>query len=296
MEHAARLFVLFAIFLLGLNFVTFLLAYPETTRVDSGCCAPGSAPLAKDYSAYYVGAWRLIHDPSQVYTKGIVEDGGPQVDPRPQQYKYLPSFLVMIVPLLFLPYQSSLLAFDVLQFLLLPLVALLTYLITKERGLLVSSLVAVAILLQPSPIPGWGLSATYYWQWGEGQSKILLTFLLVLAFYFAKSGHPRLAGVACALASFDLRFTVLAAPLLLSYSKGSWAKLATSFAAAMVVLNLPLAIPGVASGFVGVLLSGGATALPYYYSWIPIVTVVALTAADWEKVNEAFGFGVKLQI
>ena len=112
---------------LALSLVAFAIALPETTRADSGCCAPGSSALAKDFSAYYVAAWRLFHDPANIYTKGSVPDGGPQVLPQPQGYKYLPSFLVLAAPLLLLPYQTALLAFDFFQLLLLPLVALLLY-------------------------------------------------------------------------------------------------------------------------------------------------------------------------
>jgi Glycosyltransferase family 87 len=268
--------------------VTFAVALPETTRVDSGCCAAGSSPLAKDFSAYYVAAWRMIHDPASIYTRGPVSDGGPVVLPGPQQYKYLPSFLVMIAPLLALPYQSALLAFDIFQLLLLPVIAFLLYQITRGRGLLVSSLVEVAVLLVPSPFPGWGLSAPYYWQWGEGQAKVLVTFLLVLALYLAKSRRPKLAGGVCALASFDPRFLVLAIPLLAAYSRGNWVRVVAAFSPVFAVLNLPIFLPGVASGMAGMLESGGALTLPFPYSWIPIVAIVSLTLTDWSVVKGTF--------
>jgi len=275
--------------LLALALLTFIVALPETTRADSGCCAPGSGALAKDFSAYYVPAWRLLHDPTNVYTKGSVPDGSPQVLPQPQEFKYLPSFLVMAAPLLLLPYQTALLAFDLFQLLLLPFIAFLLYQIMKGRGVVAISVVESAVLLAPSPFPGWGLSAAYYWQWGEGQAKVLITFLLILALYMAKYGHPKLAGVVCALASFDPRFLVLAVPLLASYSKGKWTQVAAPFAATFGVLNLPLLSPGVAAGMVRMLESGGAETLPFPYSWIPILAAVSLTVADWGVVKGAFG-------
>ena len=149
--------------------------------------------------------------------------------------------------------------------LLLPIIALLVYQITKERGLVVSSIVEVAVLLAPSPYPGWGLSAAYYWQWGEGQAKVLVTFLLVLALYLAKYRRPGLAGVACALASFDPRFLVLALPLLAAYSKGSWTRMTTVFAAVFALLNLPTLSPGVAGGMGQMLESGGAVGQAFGY-------------------------------
>ena len=272
---------------LVLSLAAFAVAFPETTRADSGCCAPGSGNLAKDFSAYYVAAWRLFHDPANVYTKGTVSDGGPQVLPQPQAYKYLPSFLVLASPLLLLPYQSALVAFDVFQLTLLPIMALLLYAMLKGRATLAISAVEVLVLLVPSPFPGWGLSAAYYWQWGEGQAKVLVTFLLVLALYLAKSGRPGLAGVALASASFDPRFVLLAIPLLAAYSKGRWTRVAVAFGAAFTLLNLPLLAPGVAPGMVRMLESGGAETLPFPYSWIPVVAVVSLTAAEWRTVRGA---------
>src|SRR5271169_1090942 len=147
----SRKVLIFAIMagLILLNLVTFIAALPETQTIDSGCC--GNRPLAKDFSAFYVGAWRLLNDPSNVYTQGNVNDGGPVTPPQPEGYKYLPSFLVMVVPLLALGYQQALTAFDVFQFLLLPLIALLVYRLVGEKGLAVTVVVAVIALLQPSP-------------------------------------------------------------------------------------------------------------------------------------------------
>ena len=275
--------------LLAVSLVIFGTAIPETTRADSGCCAPGSGTLSKDFSAYYVAAWRLFHDPGNIYTKGTVQDGGPQTPPQPQEYKYLPSFLLVISPLLLLPYQTALLAFDALQLLLLPFLAYLLYLVLKGKGVWVIATVEAAVLLVPSPFPGWGLSAAYYWQWGEGQAKVLVTFLLVLMLFLAKYRRPKLAGVAGALASFDPRFLVLAVPLLAAYSKGRWTQAAGAFAIAFVLLNLPLFSPAVAEGMVKMLESGGALTLPFPYSWIPLVAIVSLTIADWRLVRRTFG-------
>ncbi len=286
---SGRAITLVVALLLSLSILIFVIALPETTHADSGCCAPGSGALAKDFSAYYVAAWRLFHDPANVYTKGSVPDGGPQILPQPQGYKYLPSFLILAAPLLLLPYQTALLAFDLFQLSLLPLMAFILYRIMRGRGIVAVSVVEAAVLLVPSPFPGWGLSAVYYWQWGEGQTKVLVTFLLVVALYFAKRGRPRLAGVACALACFDPRFLVLAVPLMAAYSKGRWMKVGTSFVAASALLNLPLLSPGVASGMAQMLESGGALTLPFPYSWIPIVAVVSLTVVDWRTVKGAFG-------
>jgi Glycosyltransferase family 87 len=275
--------------LLALNAFTFVSAYPETLKLDTGCCAPQSGPLARDFSAYYIGSWRLLHDPAQVYTKGYLADGEPAVLPQPQRFKYLPSFLVMLAPLLLLPYQPALTAFDVFQFLLLPLIAVMLYEFTKQRGLLASSIVAAAVLFQPSALPSWGLSASYYWQWAEGQAKVLVAFMLVLSLYLAKTGRPGKAGIALGLAAFDPRFALLALPLFAAYTKGRWRPALGALIATAALSNFAFLLPGVGAGFVQMIGSGGASTPLYYYAWIPMIAVLSITAVEWRRLRELFG-------
>jgi hypothetical protein len=188
--------------LLLFNFYTFALAYRETFRLDGG------DRLAKDFSAYYIGAWRLLHDPSQVYTRGNVNDGEYQVYPQPQAYKYLPSFLLLVSPLLSLSYHDALVVFDSFQFALLPLMALLLYRLFSKKNLATIFVVTVIVFL-PFPLPHWGPFATYFWQWAEGQAKVFETFLYLLAFYLGNSGRPHLSGITFGLAAFDPRFALL---------------------------------------------------------------------------------------
>jgi len=278
--------------LLALNLVVLVAAYPETTRIDSGCCS--SQQLAKDFSAFYTAAWRLLHNPGQVYTSGYLNDGEFRILPQPESYKYLPSFLLMILPFSGLPYQQALTAFDVFQFLLLPLVALLVYELTKEKGVLASVVVAVVALLLPSPSPHWSLSAAYYWQWGEGQTKVLETFLLLLSFYLGRTKKPVLSGVALALSAFDPRFALVALPLFVTYNR---ARLKSAFGAgaiALVATNVMLLIQGMGSGFITMLVSTGLTTPPYYYVLIPLFTVVALTIVNVRDVVAAFKGAVNI--
>jgi hypothetical protein len=279
------LFIVVVAVLVTLNFVTLVVAYPETGVIDAGCCA-GSQVLAKDFSAYYTAAWRLIHDPAQIYFHGFVNDGEFPIAPQPEGYKYLPSFLLMVSPLLALPYGDALLAFDAFQFLLLPLIALLIYELLKDRGLVVSVAVAVGVLLLPLPLPTpqWSISVSYYWQWAEGQSKVLETFLLLSSLCLAKYGRPRLAGVAYALASFDPRFALLAIPLFAAYST----KFRLSFLYALgtfVLVNVPLLYPPTAAGFLGMVFSSGLMTPPYYYTFIPILALASLMIVEHERVG-----------
>ena len=275
--------------LIILNFYTFLVAYPETSRLDSGIF--GSGVLAKDFSAYYIGAWRLLHNPSQVYTNGFVNDGEYPVHPQPAAYRYLPSFLVIVSPLLSLDYQQALVAFDVFQFALLPLMALLLYKLLNRKGLALTFAVAVIVLLAPLPLRNWGLSASYFWQWGEGQAKVFDTFLLLLAFYLGDSGRPLLSGIVFALAGFDPRFAVLSLPLFLFYNRKNLRVSTESMLVALVVSNLALLYPGTGSGFLSMALSS-ATERLYYYAFIPLLMIISLTVVNGREMLAALSGSV----
>ncbi len=276
--------------LIALNLLTFLQAYPETFRIDSGCCAPADQLLAKDFSAYYTAVWRLFHDPAQIYARGFVADGEYHALPQPESFKYLPSFLLAVSPIALLPYQSALIAFDAFQFLLLPLIALMIHRIVKEHSLRTKVILAIIVLLLPLPLHAGesSVSTSYYWQWAEGQSKVLDTFLLVLTAYLARVGKPRLSGIAFGLAFFDPRFDLLALPIFLAYNTRL-----RSFSAyalgTIIVTNLPLLYPGLGQAFIGMALGSGGVSTPlYYYAWIPLIAVVSLIIISRDEIVLAF--------
>jgi hypothetical protein len=276
------LFVAAVSCLLALNLVVFAAAYPETQTIDSGCC--GNRPLAKDFSAFYTAAWRLLNDPAQVYNPGYVNDGEYHVLPQPEAYKYLPSFLLFVLPFLALPYQQALTAFDVFQFLLLPVIAWLVYELTKDKNVAAAVVVAAVVLLLPLPLPGWSLSAAYYWQWAEGQSKVLETLLLLLSFYLGRSGRPLLSGTVLGLSAYDPRFALVALPLFVMYNRGRLPVAFLSGALTLLVTNLMLLAPGMGSGFLGMLTGSGFTTPVYYYALIPLLTVVSLTLLNLRAI------------
>jgi hypothetical protein len=268
--------------LIILNLFTFIAAYPETSKIDSGCCAV--QPLAKDFSAYYTSAWRLFRNPSQVYTRGFVDDGEFHVLPQPEAYKYLPSFLVLVSPLLTLDYQQALIVFDILQFLLLPVIGLMLCLLLREKGLLLNFAVAVVVLFQPFPAPNGGLSVTYFWQWGEGQAKVLETFLLMLAFYLGRVQKPRLSGVVLGLAAFDPRFALIAFPLFLTYNRRRMRSSVGAALGTLVISNIMLLYPGMGSGFLAVFFGSGLSTPVYPYTYIPLPTVLSLSVVNGKEL------------
>jgi hypothetical protein len=273
--------------LILLNLATFLAAYPQVSNVEGACCQNGT--IAKDFSAYYVGAYRMLNDPSQVYTKGFIPDGEIHVYPVQEQYKYLPSFLLLISPLLLLSYQQAIIAFDLVQLLLLPLVGLLVYLLTRDKGPWATLVVAALALLMPWPAPGWGASVPYFWQWKEGQAKVLETFLLLLSFYFGRRGKPAPSGALLGLSFYDPRFAFIAIPFFVACNRRRVRTASASLAAALFVTNLPLLFSGMAGGFVSMVLSTGISSVFYPYALIPLLTVISITVIHSEDVLAALG-------
>ena len=291
MTHQNRkiIFLIAVAVLIALNFYTFIIAYPETYTPSPGITTPG-INLAKDFSAYYIGAWRLWHNPSQIYHFGALGGSEPVTPPHPEAYKYLPSFLLIVSPLLILNYQQALLAFDIVQFALLPAMAYLIYKLLGSKNLAVTFAVLIITLLLPFPTANWGLSPSYFWQWGEGQAKVLVTFLLLLSFYFGNKGKPYLSGIALALGFFDVRFGLLAIPLFIMYNRKNLKAASASAIGALALSNVMFLYPGMDSSFVGMVFASGVTTPIYYYSLIPLFTLMALIAVNFKGLVAAFDF------
>ena len=263
------------------NLYVFMLAYPETFKLDGG------GTLAKDFSAYYIGAWRLWHDPSGLYTRGIVNDGEAIIYPHPQDYKHFPSFLLLVSPFQFFNYHEGLIAFDVFQFALLPLMALLLYHLLYRKGWVVV-LAVTAIVLLPFPLPHWGLLATYFWQWAEGQAKVFETFLFLLSFYFGLKGKPLASGLAFAFAAFDPRFGLLGLPLFLFYNKNSIVSSVKTALAVIIISNMILFYPPTGVGFLNMIFNRGLGTTLYAYAYIPLFTLAALILVNIKEIIPTF--------
>jgi hypothetical protein len=283
--HVSRkkFFALVIVVLLALNLFTFSLAYPTLTRADLyGDNKP------RDFSVYYVTVWRMFHDPSQIFTAGYLHDGEPVTRPFLTPYKYLPSFLILISPLDSLPYYPALWVFDLFQLALLPLIGIMLYYLLEKKHPAVAFAVLVTVLLMPQPLPGRGLSVSYFSQWTEGQAKILLTFLLLFSFYLGYNGRPKLSGIIFAIGCFDPRFGLLALPLFLFYNK-SKLKASVGFAAiALVSSNLLLLYPGVAKGFVTMIVNTGASTPFFESTLIPAFMIACLLVVNISDMIKEF--------
>ena len=118
--------ILVIVIAVSLNAITFCLAFPETFK-------PESTIWARDFSAYYIGEWRLFHNPTTIYWGGV-QPGDYQILPAPQTFKYAPSFLILFAPFLALSYQNAFTAFDIVQLALIPALAFFVYKIVKDKN------------------------------------------------------------------------------------------------------------------------------------------------------------------
>ena len=315
MKFRTALILLFAIAAIAIivNLITFLAAYPASL-------IPGPN-YARDFSAYYIGAWRLIHNPQNVYYHGIITNSLPgdyAIYPQPTTFKYLPFFLLFILPMLALSYQSALVLFDILQFLMLPLIALLIYktLAWRKINLIIIAVVLVIALIVPFTAPqsaflssrvhvikeflksgslsvlGDGLSNPYYWQWVDGESKVFQTFLIFLSAFFA-TRKSWLAGVTFSLSAFDPRFTLLALPVIFMYNfySKNVKRFAISSVLTLLVTNVPLLLyAGIGQQFLT--RAGLSHPLVFYaYEWIPFYAIIALTVANYDMFWKALKSG-----
>ncbi len=278
------------VLLVALNLVTFLAAYPQISNLEPACCAGGQL-AARDFSAYYVGLWRLFHDPGQVYTQGFIADGEIHVFPVQEQYKYLPSFLMTISPLLLLSYQQAIVAFNVFQFLLLLPIGLLIYLLVKEKGTACTLTVGALVLLAPAPAPGWGLSIPYFWQWKEGQAKVLETFFLLLSFCLGKRSRPALSGLFFGLSCFDPRFGLIALPVFVMYNRKRLSTSGVALLVTLVLANAPLLVyPQMGIGLLEMVFTTGVLTVFYPYALIPLSAVVSLWLLNRKEMALAWRF------
>ena len=232
----------------------------------------------------------MLHKPSQIFNTASLNDGEPVIHPPLTPFKYLPSFLIIVSPLLTLNYQQALTVFDVVQFLFLPIMAYMLYNLLGNKHPIIGPLVMVIALLLPLPIGSWGLFPSYYWQWGEGQAKVFLTFLLLLSFYLGIKGRPVLSGVALALGFFDVRFGLLAIPLFVMYNRKNLKVAAASAIGLLAVSNVILLYPGMSGGFVTMVFGSGITTPIYYYALIPFLTLMALIVANLKELVAAFNY------
>jgi hypothetical protein len=228
----------------------------------------------------------MVHNPSQIFTTQPLNDGEPAIYPPITPYKYLPSFLVEISPLLSFSYYQAFWIFDAIMFILLPIMALLLYKLLENKHPAVVLIVLVAVLLLPYPMPGRGLSVSYFMSWAEGQAKILVAFLLLLSFYLGYKGKPGMSGAAFALGAFDPRFAVLALPLFVFYNKGNLRRASAIMVIGLVALNAVVFYPGTAQGLIGMIFGTGTTTPLYTPAWIPAIMLACLFAVNAKQLAE----------
>ena len=276
---------------LTLNVITFVFAYPEMLK-------PSSPTLARDFSAYYIGGWRLFNNPTKVYAGGS-QPGDYPILPKPQTFKYTPSFLILISPFLALSYQDALIAFNFVQLALMPVLGFFVYKLVKDKKLLLAVLACIVVLIDPLPslpitqaqthslyyrftsINPQTFSWSYYGGWVVGQAHILQTILLVGALYFGFSKKSWLSALLFTFGSFDPRFALMVLPLLVWYNRKSLSAFIIGISIFLSVTNLPFFFYyGIGFSCLDANFSTGIVSQMYSYDWIPFYSIIILTLVE----------------
>ena len=276
---------------MALNAFTFCLAFPETFKPESGT-------WARDFSAYYIGEWRLFHNPTTIYWGGA-QPGDYQILPSPQTFKYTPSFLILFAPFLALSYRNALTVFDIIQVALLPALAFFVYKIVKDKNLVFAAVAAVIVLIEPLPTPplnqtalnllqyrffslnAQSFSPSYYIGYLLANAHVLQTCILVGALYFGFTKKPWISALLFAIGSFDPRGALLALPLLLWYNRKQIRPFIIGAASFLAITNLPFFFyHDIGLTFLRSETSGTIISQMYPYDWLPLYAVAALTIIE----------------
>ena len=256
---------------LALNAYTFSLAYPETFK-------PMSTIYARDFSAYYIGEWRLFNNPTAIYIGGN-QPGDYYIPPNVQTFKYTPSFLIFFAPFVSLSYQNALNVFDILQFVSIFALAFFVYKIVKDKKLAGAAIVAIIILIAFQP--------GYYWGYVQANAHIIQTSLIVGALYFGFSKKPWLSALLFAIGAFDPRGALLALPLLLWYNRQKLPKFGAGIVASLTALNLPFFFYyNIGLDFLRIEVNGNIVSQIYSYDLVPIIAVATLTIFEVATIIE----------
>lgn len=276
---------------LALNAVTFAFAYPEMFK-------PSTPTLEKDFSAYYNAGYRLFSNPSKIYY-GSSQPGDYPFALKAQTFKYVPSFLLLILPFLLLSYQDAFIAFNILQLILIPLLAFFVYKLVEDKNLALTILACVIAIIDPLPslplnqasmnslhyrfttINPQTFSLGYYGGYICGNAHVLQPVFLVGAMYFGFVKKPWLSGLMFALGVFDPRFALLALPLIVWYNRKTLLRFIAGSALFLTVMNLPFFFyHGIGFELLRANASGYIVSQMYSYDWIPFYAVLMLTTAE----------------
>jgi hypothetical protein len=276
---------------IALNALSFCFAYPEISK-------PQSATSARDFSAYYTGAYRLIRNPTKIYFDGT-QPGDYPILPQPQTFKYTPSFLVLFAPFLSMDYLTALNVFDFVQLALIPVLAFFVYKLVKDKNYILGAIAAFIILIQPLPTPSINVpyaplinlglfsvnsqsfAPSYYCGYFFVNAHILQTVLLVGALYLGFVKKPLLSALLFSFGLLDPRAAIVALPLLLWYNRQEIRKFIIAATAFILATNLPFFLYyGIGSTFLRTEINSNIISQSYAYDWIPIYGVVALNVVE----------------
>jgi hypothetical protein len=273
-----KLFAAILLIVLAINIGIFITAYPRTVK-------PLDQTFAADFSAYYIGEWRLFHNPTKIYWSGDYLPGDVEILPKPQTFMYTPSFLVFFAPFLSLDYQTALAVFDFVQLLSIFALTFFLYKMLKDKDPILGAIAAVIILVLPIPnLFGIGAEYTfpsYYWGYALGNAHVIQTALIGAALYFGFAKKPWLSAFMVMASCFDPRVTLLAIPILVWYNRGTLRKFILASIGFIAAFNLPFFFyENIGLTFLEKRVKGDIITAMYAYDWLPLVAVATITVVE----------------
>lgn len=286
-----------ALVAIGLNVATFYSAYPQMFTT--------TATKARDFSAYYIGAWRLFNNPDKIYSGGF-QKGDYPILPKPGTFRYAPSFLLMIAPFRVFNYQTAMIVFNFIQLFLLPAIALMIYRLLRDRNIAVVAAILVLVLLQPLPgldhiLQTWRVnmlvsiiktqsvtnvkdtfSWSYYYNWIDGNAKVLTTFLMIACFYLGRLMRPYSSGFFLGLVAYDPRFALISLPLAIVYNRMALRSFVVASIGTLLASNFLVLYHSIGLHFV-VSTVNHPTGF-YAYTWIPFYAAIGLTIVNYREL------------
>jgi hypothetical protein len=277
-QNQKKILLTIVIVALALNACTFIAAYPRTFKALD-------ATFAADFSAYYIGEWRLFHNPTAIYESGDYISGDYVILPKPQTFMYTPSFLVFFAPFLAVDYQTALNLFDIIQVISIFVLAFFVYKLLKDKDVALACIAAVIVLLLPIPndlrFDAMAVFPSYYWGYALGNAHVIQTSLIVAALYFGLTKKPWLSSLFLAISSFDPRVTLLAIPVLLWYNRRNLRKFAVGSVAFIAAFNLPFFFySNIGFTFLEKRVKGDVVSAMYAYDWLPLAAVATVTVVE----------------
>ena len=125
-------------------------------------------------------------------------------------------------------------------------------------------------------------SWSYYYNWIDGNAKVLTTFLMIAGFYFGRMMRPSSSGFFLGLVAYDPRFALISFPLAIVYNRFALRPFVATAIGTLLASNFLVLYHSIGLHFVVSAVSHPAGF--YAYTWIPFYAAVGLTIVNYRQI------------